>query len=301
MSLVVLSAAKERHNSMPGPVRTIDFDAPLGTWQLSSAAPATDLAGAVLEYWEVQGTLAPFRETLLPNGAVEIMVNLGPVHEVHSEQGRGLWKDAWISGIQERALTIESLDGTHLVSARLHPLGAVELLGEHVASVANRITPIEAILGPTSLALRGQLTEATSAVERFAILETFVRALGPHIGRPVPEFLRRATATIDEMHGVVRLSELHEEIGMSRRHLSVTFSRYVGLSAKRYAAIRRFMWTLGQLRGQTAVDWSKLAAEAGYSDQSHLARDFRRIGAATPTEYLRRATPAADALIDEPS
>ena len=73
----------------------------------------------------------------------------------------------------------------------------------------------------------------------------------------------------------------------------------MGLSAKRYAAIRRFMWTLSQLRGQIAADWPKLAAEAGYSDQSHLARDFRRVGAATPTEYLRRATPGGDALIDE--
>jgi AraC-like DNA-binding protein len=285
---------------MPGPIRTIDFDAPLGIWQLHSAEPSSDLAGAVVEYWEVQGTLAPFRETLLPNGAVEIMVNLGPVHEVHSDQGRGRWTYAWISGLQERALTIESLDGTHLVSARLHPLGAVELLGDHVAAVANRIVPIEAILGAESLALRDELLATGSASERFAIVERFVRALRVRSGRAVPEFLRHATSTIDAMHGNVRASELHEGVGVSRRHLSTTFSRYVGLSAKRYAAIRRFMWTLAQLRGQAAVDWSRLAVDAGYSDQSHLARDFRRIGAATPTEYLRRATPAADALIDEP-
>ena len=35
------------------------------------------------------------------------------------------------------------------------------------------------------------------------------------------------------------------------------------------------------------------------SDQSHLARDFRRVGAASPTEYLARRAPAADALIYE--
>jgi AraC-like DNA-binding protein len=283
---------------MPGPIRTIDFDAPLGIWQLHSADPAADLSGAVLEYWEVKGTLAPFRETLLPNGGVEIMINLGPVHEVHSDQGRGLWTHAWISGLQERALTIESLDGTHLVSARLHPLGAVELLGEHVARVANRIVPIEAILGPESLALRDELMTAGEPAERFAILERFVQELRGRTGRAVPEFLGQAASRIDAMHGNVRASELHEDVGVSRRHLSVTFSRFVGISAKRYAAIRRFMWTLAQLRGQGSVDWSRLAADAGYSDQSHLARDFRRIGAATPTEYLRRATPAVDALID---
>ena len=287
---------------MPGPIREIEFDAPLGKWQLGSAAPATDLAGAVVEYWEVEGALLrPFRETLLPNGALEIMVNLGPMHEVHSEQGRGRWTHAWISGLQERAIDIETRDGTHLVSARLHPLGAVELLGHHVATVANRIVLIETILGAAALDLRGELLSASSPGERFAILETFVGALRARLGRPVPEFLRRVASMIDEMHGNVRASELHEEVGVSRRHLSVTFSRFAGLSVKRYAAIRRFMWTLAQLRGQTAVDWPRLAVEAGYSDQSHLARDFRRVGAATPTQYLRRATPAADALIEESS
>jgi AraC-like DNA-binding protein len=283
----------------PGPIHTIDFNAALGDWQLRSAAPAPDLAGVVVEYWEVQGALRPFRETLLPNGAVEIMVNLGPVHEVHSDQGRGLWEHSWISGLHERALTIESLAGTHLVSARLHPLGAVGVLGDHVAAVANRIVPIESLLGRDALVLRDELLAAPSPRERFAILETFVGALRTRVGRPVPDFLRRATAAIDERHGNVRASELHHDVGVSRRHLSVTFSRYVGLSAKRYAAIRRFMWTLSQLRGQASADWPKLAAKAGYSDQSHLARDFRRVGAATPTEYLRRATPGGDALIDE--
>jgi AraC-like DNA-binding protein len=54
------------------------------------------------------------------------------------------------------------------------------------------------------------------------------------------------------------------------------------------------------LRERDEIDWPALAAEAGYSDQSHLARDFRRVGAASPTEYLRRKAPAADALLYEP-
>ena len=64
----------------------------------------------------------------------------------------------------------------------------------------------------------------------------------------------------------------------------------------------RLIATLERLRETmaTAVDWPQLASEAGYSDQSHLARDFRRIGAASPTEYLRRWTPDGTALLYEP-
>lgn len=124
---------------MPGPVRSIELQAPIGSWRLHSAAPDPDLAEPIVELWEVEGSLAPFRETLLPNGCVEIMFNLGPPHELQSDQGRGTWTDAWISGLHERSLIIESREGTHLVSARLHPLGGVELLGAHVARVANRV------------------------------------------------------------------------------------------------------------------------------------------------------------------
>ena len=69
-------------------------------------------------------------------------------------------------------------------------------------------------------------------------------------------------------------------------------------SAKAYAQITRLLWTLEQLRNSMVVEWSRLAAEAGYSDQSHLVRDFRRVGAASPTEYLRKFAPDRDALLE---
>jgi AraC-like DNA-binding protein len=68
---------------------------------------------------------------------------------------------------------------------------------------------------------------------------------------------------------------------------------------KSYAQIRRFVWTLARLQETSEVNWSMLSSEAGYSDQSHLARDFRRIGAASPTEYLRKRAPDGSALLYE--
>jgi len=251
----------------------------------------------VLEYWEVQGALAPFRETLLPNGAVELMFDLGPPHRVLSKQGEGWWRDAWYSGLHEESLVIESLEGTHLVSARMHPVGAAALLGPRVSMLANRIVPIADVCDDGD-ALRAAIAAASTAAERFALLERALREWQWRF-RPAPVAVREAAARIEAANGNLRITSLHEALGVSRKHLAVLFRRHVGVSLKDYAKLRRFVFALSWLRERDAIDWPALAAEAGYSDQSHLARDFRRVGAASPTEYLRRRDPEATALIYE--
>jgi AraC-like DNA-binding protein len=283
---------------MPGPVHEIALEAAIGQWRLRTAAPAPELAGLVHEFWEVEGDVSPFRETLLPNGFTEVMINLGPVHRVLSDQGTGLWERGWFSGLHERSLIIETKEGTHLVSARLHPLGATALLGRQAARNANAIVDIHDFLGDAGTALRERVMRATSAAERFAVLEEFLlEQRGVHAAPA--EFVRQAATRIEDAHGNIKVATLHEDAGVSRKHLSVSFVRDVGISPKRYAAIQRFVWTLRTLRESTNVDWSKLANDAGYSDQSHLVRDFRRVGAASPTEYLRRWTPDGTALLED--
>jgi hypothetical protein len=65
------------------------------------------------------------------------MVNLGPPHQMVTQVGTSVWERGWFSGLHERSIVIESLQGTHLVSARLHPLGALRLFGPAVAKLVN--------------------------------------------------------------------------------------------------------------------------------------------------------------------
>ena len=269
----------------------------LGTWCLTRGQPSAELIGVVQEYWEVKGRLSPFREAVLPNGYVELMVNLGPAHRVFEGSGTGVWERSWFSGLQERSIFIESLDGTHLVSARLHPLGATQLFGFAVPDAANSIIDLEQLIGVDARDLRARLLAADSPGARFVILETLLRERQMQ-GLAVPAFVRDAATRLEQSHGLLRIGALHEELDVSRKHLAVSFNRYVGVSAKAYGRIQRFVWTVDRLRSSVDVEWSRIAAEAGYSDQSHLVRDFQRVGAASPTEYLRRFAPDGDALLD---
>src|SRR5579871_4916846 len=146
---------------MPGETTQIVFTAPPGEWRRYRASPAADVRDFVVEYWEVEGTLSAFREELLPNGTVEVMLNVGPSHRVLNHRDAGAWEFGWFSGLHERALTIESLEGTHLVSARLHPVGASAFFGKSVAAAAGRIIDLRQFLGADAWSLRSRLCAAS--------------------------------------------------------------------------------------------------------------------------------------------
>jgi AraC-like DNA-binding protein len=283
---------------VPGPVQTLEYESSPGRWRYSSAAPDGALAGIVQEYWEVEGHLSPFREKILPNGYTELMVNLGPPHTMVTQTGTSVWERAWFSGLHERAIIIESLDGTHLVSARLHPLGALRVFGPDVARSVNAVTDLEPLLGPPARELRELLLGTESTEKRFAHLERFLVAR-LSLGTVPSTVVRDAARLIEEAHGNLRIASLHAGLGGSRKQLWLRFARELGMSPKAYAQIQRFVWTLARLRESTSVDWSRLAVAAGYSDQSHLVRDFRRVASASPTEFLRTRTPDSTALLEE--
>lgn len=283
---------------MPGPLQTLEYESSPGRWRFSSAPPGGALAGIVQEYWEVEGRLSPFRERILPNGSTEVMVNLGPPHQMITHTGTSVWERAWFSGLHDRAIVIESLHGTHLVSARLHPLGALRLLGPDSAMRVNAVTDLEALLGPPARELRTQLLGAGSAGERFDLLERFLLPRLSTGAAPSP-IVDEAARLIEAAHGHLRIASLHADLGVSRKQLWLRFARDLGMSPKAYARLQRFVWTLARLRASTSVEWPQLAAAAGYSDQSHLVRDFRRFASASPTEFLRTRTPDSTALLDE--
>jgi AraC-like DNA-binding protein len=283
---------------VPGPVQTLEYESSPGRWRYSSAMPDGALAGIVQEYWEVEGRLSPFRERILPNGYTELMVNLGPPHTMVTHAGTSVWERAWFSGLHERAIVIESLDGTHLVSARLHPLGSLRLFGPDAARSVNAVTDLELLLGPPGRELRALLLGTDSTEERFAHLERFLVAR-LSLGVVPSTVVSDAARLIEEAHGNLRIASLHAGLGGSRKQLWLRFARELGRSPKAYAQIQRFVWTLARLRESTSVDWSRLAVTAGYSDQSHLVRDFRRVASASPTDFLRTRTPDSTALLEE--
>ena len=108
---------------------------------------------------------------------------------------------------------------------------------------------------------------------------------------PVDPHLLAAWRRLDGGGEAVGVATLAEELGWSRRHLSVRFRREFGLPPRTVARLLRFdraYASLGRtvLTAPSAVPddtgWAERAARWGYYDQSHLIREFREFAGVTP-------------------
>lgn len=108
-------------------------------------------------------------------------------------------------------------------------------------------------------------------------------------GREVNDLVRR----VEEDPGVRRVAQLAQLAGRSERSLQRLLRRRLGLSPKWLIQRRRLQEATLRLRDPTTrTHLAALAAELGYADHAHLARDVRTVTGWTPTELAARLAAA---------
>ena len=189
------------------------------------------------------------------------------------------------------------------IQVALRPLGARALLGLPAGELAALDLPAEAVLGGVCAELREKLECAAGWPERFAVLdEILLRRAGlssaglssaglswaadadvaPEVSWAWHELLREGGAT--------RVSELAAGTGWSERHLTSRFRTEIGLAPKAAARVVRFdrarKLLVRKLTAGGDYLLADLAADCGYFDQAHLAREFRALAGCPPSQWL---------------
>jgi AraC-like DNA-binding protein len=180
------------------------------------------------------------------------------------------------------------------IQLALTPLGARALLGLPAAELAGIDVEAADVLGRLAREVRERVLAAPDWAGRFAVLEEFLAgrlraAQAP--GRPVPRpEVSYAWDRLRQSQGTVSVADLAAETGWSARHLGEQFRAETGLSPKAGARVVRFDRARRRMMRRQAeggrVVLAELAAECGYYDQAHLARDFRDLAGCPPSLLL---------------
>lgn len=229
------------------------------------------------------------REHALPSGAMHLVIRLSdnPLRLAEGgghEPARSV-APALIGGARSRFYVRELAGPSCSVGAVLRPGAAECLLGTPADELAERHTPLESLWGAEASRLRERLLELRGLEGRLALFESALAARLPRV-----HGLHPAVAdALARFQAEASVAEAVRHSGLSHRHFIQLFRQHVGLPPKAYLQVQRFQRALPLLRSNQGPSLATLAAELGFSDQSHFQREFMRFSGATPLVYRRTA------------
>ena len=107
----------------------------------------------------------------------------------------------------------------------------------------------------------------------------------------------RCVTWLEREKGRVTIEDLVDASTLGRRQLERRFRDVVGLSPRLFANVLRLRSVFDALEANPAAGWTDAALAAGYFDQSHLIRDFRRFVGCTPAQFVASARGLEKALV----
>ena len=266
--------------------------------------PVGALARYVSSIWYVRGGMQGHQlERVLPNGAIQLIVNLahewiadlrplaGALQRGEALPGVGEPLAASVLvGMQTRYVLIDSAELDEVMGVAFEPVGLRRFVRERADVFRDRDTALADVFGGLAGRLRERLLEAGDWTAKMDCMESFLCSRlelgsGTHAEMAQEGMARFALERIRRRPSVVSVAALTREVGYSARRFTEVFSREVGLTPKVYARVCRFQQAVQQLHRGAEVPWAELAMACGYYDQSHFANEFHAFSGVSPTGY----------------
>ncbi|MBK9176143.1 MAG: AraC family transcriptional regulator [Flavobacteriales bacterium] len=260
--------------------------------------PSGPIAHAVEHITFHKGYCPPHtREVFVPDGGCDVVIDLSdaPKQRWHDEHGDRyeMHKRGWVSGMRTSRIIIGTGSGAPMLVLRLRAGALPTLVGLPASELNDTVVDLDLVLGERFTSVRDELGEALDQRGAQAMLDEAEWILAPLF--PVRENtharLSMAYAALHQRGGNGSVRSISAELGCSQKHLNDLFHRHFGLGPKRFGSVIRFQSLLNKLEKETEPDWTQLALEHGYYDQSHMVNTFREMTGLSPTRYMEMKGP----------
>ncbi|MEV6490184.1 AraC family transcriptional regulator [Actinoplanes sp. NPDC051633] len=249
--------------------------------QYVSRVPRPPLDGLIDDLYHLEG-VAPYpRLKLPPMPSAVLILNLGDPFVVG---GRSGYADGCLLTTGTRHVEFAYPRFTRSVGVHFKPWGWAPFVGIPGSELCDLPLTVDQVWGRSGDELRARLDAAATPEAMLDLLEVELRrrlADVPGLG-----LVRHASGRIAAASGALSIGDLCADAGVSATHLAHRFKQIVGITPKRLARTYRFEKVVLGVDATAAVDWSDLAARAGYFDQSHFVKEFQAFTGCTPTAYL---------------
>lgn len=261
-------------------------------------APAADLSPFVRCVWTYHAKgpgAAP--ERIVPDGRCELIVHLGePYAELDARGRERAQPNALFCGQVTRPLHLRARGEASVLGVRFHAWGARAFLGRSLREATDMRLPLDQLWVGAGSGLVRDLLALRGLPARIQALQSFVRMHVAAHDAPRDSLVESCVARIESDPAGFEVATVAVDAGLGRRQLERRFADAVGVGPALFASILRFRRVFDVLERDAAAPWTEAALAAGYFDQSHFIREFRRFVGCTPTEFVASARGLSEAL-----
>ncbi|GHB51541.1 putative AraC-family regulatory protein [Streptomyces cirratus] len=276
------------HLSAP-PRPVLRDSCPHGTWDVLRALPHPLLRPGVRGYRGYRMDLAHGRRRLeVPDACASLVFNLaGPVWVTLGTRSdaRARPYTALLAGLQSRPTVGEHAGRVEGVEVLLAPWAAFGLLGVPMSDLADTMAEPADVLGRRADLLAEALHAGAGWADRFGLLDAALLGWAARAGTGPSQALREAWWELVRSRGSLHVGALARRTGWSVRRVEYLFREQVGLTPKTAARVLRFQHALRLVNGG-GRPLAEVAAACGFSDQSHMNREFRAMSGRSPRRFL---------------
>jgi len=186
---------------------------------------------------------------------------------------------------------LESIGSLKLIIAVFRPFGMSQILNISAAELKDKIVDLSSVIGDSATTLHHFLSDELPHVQMVESLNHFFGKLIKNIETRLYPMVTAATHWIMARKGLFKAEELMDFTGHHQRTIERAFHTFVGIAPKKLGSIIRLHHFLGEIKGTgSQYNFTQNVFEAGYFDQAHLIREFKKITGLTPTTYHVKST-----------
>lgn len=222
---------------------------------------------------------------LLPDTSLVMAFRCNGQVSLMSDDRYDRMPEAVISGLRKSARLVQYEPNTTNLLVIFREGGAAAFFREPMHELFDNSLPLDDLLPRRDMQkVEEQLQNTTDNRQRIAAVERFLQ------GRLTPRQDPLVAAAVAKIHlsaGSIRISELANELYISRDAFEKRFRKNIGTSPRLFASIVRLRSVIDNYPKASSL--TDAAYNAGYFDQAHFIKDFKAFSGLTPGAYFKSA------------
>lgn len=273
---------------------------------LTRQLPAEPLRALVEHYWIVRWDLrgeAPHTQETLPHPSVHWVTGGGRSSIIGIMTGRftrQLEGRSRVVGVKFKPGGFHpfwrAAGGTTVSQLADREIAPCEAFGSESAEIERELLSLDAAWHGAAEAGEAEAEADAGAdaasdannEQMMSLLDRFLLArLPPH--DPQVDAVCAIAEGIMADRDIIKVDDVVSRWSINKRTLQRLFNQYVGVSPKWVIKRYRLHEAVERVAAGEVVNWSQLAADLGYFDQTHFIKDFKALIGKSPAEYARSA------------